>query len=111
MDASDIIITKPGGLTTSEALAKGLPIIAMNPIPGQEDKNLAFLVNCGAALAVSSEYTVSEALYQLLSNEWRTELMRESVRRIGKPDSTARLYDFVMKEVMSENAVTCPSHR
>ncbi len=111
MDASDIIITKPGGLTTSEALAKGLPIIAMNPIPGQEDKNLAFLVNCGAALAVSSEYTVSEALYQLLSNQWRTELMRESVCRIGKPDSTAKLYDFVMKEVMSENAVTCPSHR
>lgn len=96
MDASDIIVSKPGGLTTSEAFAKGLPMIAMNPIPGQEDQNLAFLVNNGAAVAVNSEYTVSDALYQLLSEKWRAELMRESVRRIGKPDSTKRLYDFIM---------------
>lgn len=96
MDASDIIVTKPGGLTTSEAFAKGLPMIAMNPIPGQEDKNLAFLVNNGAAIAVNSEYTISEALYQLFNEDWRVELMRTSVGHIGKPDSTKRLYDFVM---------------
>ncbi len=102
MDASDVIVTKPGGLTTSEAFAKGLPMIAMNPIPGQEDKNLAFLVNNGAAIAVNSEYTISEALYQLLNEEWRVELMRESVRHIGKPDATARLYDFIMSLPGSE---------
>ncbi len=104
MDASDVIVTKPGGLTTSEAFAKGLPMIAMNPIPGQEDKNLAFLVNNGAAIAVNSEYTISEALYQLLNEEWRVELMRESVRHIGKPDATARLYDFIMSLPGSEKA-------
>ena len=102
MDASDVIVTKPGGLTTSEAFAKGLPMIAMNPIPGQEDKNLAFLVNNGAAIAVNSEYTISEALYQLLNEKWRVELMRESVRHIGKPDATARLYDFIMSLPGSE---------
>ena len=104
MDASDVIVTKPGGLTTSEAFAKVLPMIAMNPIPGQEDKNLAFLVNNGAAIAVNSEYTISEALYQLLNEEWRVELMRESVRHIGKPDATARLYDFIMSLPGSEKA-------
>ena len=52
MDAADFIITKPGGLTTSESLAKGLPMITMNPLPGQEDRNLNFLVNNGAAIMV-----------------------------------------------------------
>lgn len=100
MDASDIILTKPGGLTTSEAFAKGLPLIAMNPIPGQEDKNMAFLVNNGAAVAVNDEYTVSEALHQLMTEEWRVEIMRESVRHIGKPNATADLYETVMRELV-----------
>ena len=45
MDAADCIITKPGGLTSSEALAKGIPMILSHPIPGQEDRNVEFLVN------------------------------------------------------------------
>lgn len=100
MDASDVIVTKPGGLTTSEALAKGLPIIAMNPIPGQEDKNLAFLVNNGAAMAVNSEFTISEALYQLTYSEWRLKLIKESVGHLGKPDSAKDLYEFVINNVV-----------
>ena len=100
MDASDIILTKPGGLTTSEAFAKGLPLVAMNPIPGQEDKNMAFLVNNGAAIVVNDAYTVSEALYQLMSEEWRVELMRESVGHLGKPNATSDLYEKIMGELI-----------
>lgn len=96
MDASDIIVTKPGGLTTSEAFAKGLPMITMNPLPGQEDKNLAFLVNNGAAIAVNSEFTIAEAMYQLLTEEWRIAHMRESVAHIGKPNATRDLYNFIV---------------
>ncbi|MDD6484710.1 MAG: glycosyltransferase [Clostridiales bacterium] len=95
MDASDIIITKPGGLTTSETFAKGLPMITMNPLPGQEDKNLVFLVNNGAAVAVNSEFTIVEALYQLLTENWRVEHMKESIAHIGKPNATRDLYNFV----------------
>lgn len=94
MDASDFIISKPGGLTTSETLAKGLPMITMNPLPGQEDRNLNFLVNNGAAIMVNSTYTVSEALHQLLSCPWREEHLRESVRHLGKPNAAADLYEF-----------------
>lgn len=96
MDASDMIITKPGGLTTSEAFAKGLPMITMNPLPGQEDKNLAFLVNNGAAIAVNSEFTIADAMYLLLTNKWRIAHMRESVERIGKPNATEDLYEFTI---------------
>ncbi|MEG1880062.1 MAG: glycosyltransferase, partial [Oscillospiraceae bacterium] len=66
MDAAYCIVTKPGGLTTSEALAKGLPMLMANPIPGQEDRNVEFLLNMGAAIKISSTYPIDEAVYQLI---------------------------------------------
>lgn len=95
MDAADCIVTKPGGLTSSEALAKQLPIILMNPIPGQEDRNMEFLVNSGAAVMVTDTFAIDEAIECVMNNEWRRMLMKESVKHIGKPDSTQRLGNFV----------------
>lgn len=102
MDAADVIVTKPGGLTTSEAFAKGVPIITVNPLPGQEDRNEDFLVNSGAAIMVNKRYGISEALYQVLNCPWRIKLMEESVRHIGKPNAAESLYRFVCEKV-SEN--------
>lgn len=97
MDASDLIITKPGGLTTSELLAKRLPAIIMNPIPGQEDRNMQFLVNNGAAIAVSDTFGLDEAIYGIFSNNWRHRLLKLSAARLGKPHSTTMLCDFIEK--------------
>ncbi|MBQ8004011.1 MAG: glycosyltransferase [Oscillospiraceae bacterium] len=60
MDAADCIVTKPGGLTTSEAMAKKLPMILVNPIPGQEDRNLEFFLNNGLALYVTNKFTIED---------------------------------------------------
>lgn len=98
MDASDIIISKPGGLTTSEAFAKNLPMITMNPLPGQEDRNTDFLVNCGAVIAVNERFSLSEALNHVFNCPWRLEHMRESVRHIGKPNATRDLCEFIMEK-------------
>lgn len=106
MDASDFIISKPGGLTTSEILAKGLPMITMNPLPGQEDRNLNFLVNNGAAIMVNNTYTISAALHQLLSCKWRVELLRESVQRLGKPNAASDLYEFICKNLLAKPTET-----
>ena len=106
MDASDFIISKPGGLTTSEAFAKGLPMITVNPLPGQEDRNMDFLVNSGCVIMVNKRYTISEALYQLLSCPWRCELMEESVRHVGKPNAAEDLYQFVLKKLSANSAET-----
>lgn len=102
MDAADFIVSKPGGLTTSEAFAKGLPMIVMNPLPGQEDRNTDFLVNSGAVIVVNERYTISDAINQLLGCDWREEHMRESVRHIGKPHATEELYDFVATNFWGE---------
>lgn len=102
MDASDCIITKPGGLTTSELLAKRLPAIIMNPIPGQEDRNMEFLVNNGAAVMATETFGVDEALFELLSHRWRLRLLKLSVSHLGKPNSTIMLCDFVEKLALKE---------
>lgn len=97
MDAADCIVTKPGGLTTSEALAKGLPMIVVNPIPGQEDRNVEFLLNNGAAMCVNDLYSVADLVEILFSDAEKLEAMRRSVSVIGKPGSTERLCEFIMK--------------
>lgn len=99
MDASDCIITKPGGLTTSELMAKGLPAILVNPIPGQEDRNMEFLVNSGAGIMITKTFPLDEAINLLMKNSWRREMMKESVSHLGKPDSTKKLCEFIMNEI------------
>lgn len=96
MDASDIIVTKPGGLTISEALAKGLPMVIINPIPGQEDRNTEFLVNSGCAMAVSPTFELDEIIFLLSNNPERLRIMRESIALYAHPDSTRHICDFAI---------------
>lgn len=94
MSVSDLVITKPGGITTAEALAKKLPMIIVKPIPGQEANNTAYLTRHGAALKVDRPKDVSSAIEDLLRNPYRLKSMRESATRIAKPNAsldTARL--------------------
>ncbi|MGN1347137.1 MAG: glycosyltransferase [Eubacteriales bacterium] len=96
MDASDCIITKPGGLTTSEALAKHLPMIIANPIPGQEERNTEFLLNNGCAFATSKTCPMDECIYQLLTSDVRLRAMQECIAAIAKPNAAADLGRFLV---------------
>lgn len=98
MDASDCIVTKPGGLTTSEALAKRLPMIIVNPIPGQESRNMEFLLNSGAAAAVNRMCTMEELVCRLFESEHRLAAMRMSIEELRRPDSTKDVCEFVMEQ-------------
>lgn len=106
MDASDIIVSKPGGLTTSEAFAKGLPMIIMNPIPGQEDKNLMFLINNGAVAAVNETYTMTDVIHQLFGFPERLEELKVCAERLGKPKSTQALYEFCEENFFAKSTET-----
>jgi len=96
MDASDCIITKPGGLTTSESLSKTLPMIIVNPIPGQEERNTEFLLNNGCAMASTKTCPIEECIYQLLSSPTRLSSMKDCIRIIGKPHSTRDVCSFAI---------------
>ena len=96
MDAADCIVTKPGGLTTSEAMAKNLPMIFVNPLPGQEDRNQEFFLNSGLALAVTKTFSIDEALFFLFNQPGRLELIKSEMKKFAKPDSSEKLADFVI---------------
>ena len=97
MDAADCIVTKPGGLTTSESLTKGLPMVIVNPIPGQEQRNTEFLLNNGAACAASKTCPIDECLYQLLTSPARLDAMGQCVRALSKTGATERVCRFILE--------------
>lgn len=97
MDAADCIITKPGGLSSSEALAKSLPMILLDPIPGQEDRNKEFMLNNGIALSVSDTFPITEAVYQLLHYDYKLKALKENIKHIAKPNSTRDLGLFLLE--------------
>lgn len=96
MDAADCIITKPGGLTTSESLAKNLPMIIVNPIPGQEERNTEFLLNNGCAMATSKTAPIEECIYQLLMSDVHLEAMKACIAAVAKPNATEDLVRFLI---------------
>ncbi|MDX6770939.1 MAG: glycosyltransferase [Elusimicrobiota bacterium] len=85
MAAADLLVTKPGGLTVSEALACGLPMALVNPIPGQEERNADFLLENGAAVKASSPAALTGKVETLLSSPARLEEMRRRAARLGRP--------------------------
>jgi len=87
MSAADLIVGKPGGLTTSEALAKGLIFVVVNPIPGQEERNSDHLLEQGAAIKCNNLPTLAYKIDALVSDKSRFEAMRENVLKFGKPNS------------------------
>ena len=85
MAAADLVMTKPGGLTTSEALARGAALAIVNPIPGQESRNSDFLLENGAAVKINNVGTLPYKLAGLLGDRARLGALRENARRLGHP--------------------------
>src|SRR5207244_6498577 len=85
MQAADLVVSKPGGLTTSETLARGAVMVIVNPIPGQETRNADFLLENGAAIKANNAATLSHKITALLADPKRLEMMRENVKRVARP--------------------------
>ena len=84
LSSVDILVSKPGGLTTTESLLKEVPMIIPYFIPGQEEENLDFLSNCGASLRTSKKYTLSVILKVLIDNPDRIKMLKENIKSIKK---------------------------
>ncbi len=96
MDAADCLVTKPGGLTTTEALAKNLPMILVTPIPGQEERNLEFFLNSGVALSVTKNFLLDEALYFLFEDENHFTLIHNRLSTLAKPNAARDIAKFII---------------
>ena len=87
MSASDILLGKPGGLTTSEALAKGLVFVIVNPIPGQEERNSDHLLEEGVAIRCNNLPALSYKVDQLLEDTSRFSRMQANALRLARPNA------------------------
>jgi len=97
MHISTVIITKPGGITTAEALARGLPMLIVNPIPGQETMNTKFLLNEGVAVKAQNPADVAIVLEELLYNKNKLKLMSDRARNLSKPDSSVKIAGLMLE--------------
>lgn len=97
MSISDLVVTKPGGLTTSESLASHLPMVLINPIPGQEEENAEFLENKGIAIWLKKHDDVDIKIENLLSDHDKLNSMRTNTSILAKPNSTKTICDTLLK--------------
>ena len=100
MSISSIVVTKPGGLTTSESLASDLPLLVINPIPGQEEENAEFLEAHNVAVWLKNTDNPDEVIKELFSNPKRLEKMKENSKLLAKKDSTKNICEIIMKKIL-----------
>ena len=98
MSVSDLVITKPGGLTTTESLASGLPIIVINPIPGQEEENAVFLEQKKVAVWIKKNDNIEEKLYSILNSPKTLKSMKINARLLAKKNSTKDICEILMED-------------
>ena len=91
MAAADLLIGKAGGLTTSEALARALPMALIEPIPGQEERNADHLLEAGAAIRCNNLPAAAWKIAGLLNDSSRLERMRQAAGQMGRPESAAAI--------------------
>ncbi|MCP4653172.1 MAG: glycosyltransferase [Candidatus Omnitrophica bacterium] len=99
MDFSDIIVTKGGGITISEALAKGMAIIIDNPIPGQEERNVNYLFKKNAIIEADNSKGVVGAVEALLQDKKKIYALKEKAKENSMIDSSLRIVDLILGEI------------
>ena len=102
LSSVDVLITKPGGLTTTEALLKDVPMIVPYYIPGQEEENLDFLSNCGAALRTTKKYSLTVLLKVLIDDPSRLEMLKKNIKAIRKFNSSLNISNLVV-DILTDN--------
>ncbi len=91
MAAADLMVGKAGGLTTSEALARALPMALIAPIPGQEERNADHLLEAGAAIRCNNLPATAWKIAALLDDPPRLQRMRDAARSLGRPGAAATI--------------------
>lgn len=96
MAISDLVVSKPGGLTTSESLASNLPMIIINPIPGQEEENAEFLEEKGTGIWIRKNDSSYEIFKDLFSNPEKLEKMKKNTEILAKKHSTEDICKIIL---------------
>ena len=98
MAASDVAVTKPGGLTSSECLAMGLPMIVVSPIPGQEERNSDYLLENGVAMKAHDAIGVEFKVRELISNPKKLKEMSNNAKKISTPNASKDVLEIILNK-------------
>jgi processive 1,2-diacylglycerol beta-glucosyltransferase len=104
MVCADLVITKPGGLTSSECLAIGVPMVVHSPIPGQEERNADYLLEQGAALKAVDPVGLLYRVGELLESPERLAAMRARTRALARPHAARAVLDVVLAHAENPRA-------
>lgn len=99
--ASDLVITKAGGLITSEVLARGTPMVIVDPIPGQEEENADVIAAAGAGVQIRLPEMVAPAVRFLLQHPERLKEMQQWANALGRPNAAIEITERIMADVQS----------
>lgn len=102
MAISDLVVSKPGGLTTSESLASNLPMIIINPIPGQEEENAEFLEEKGIGIWIRKSDSAYEIFKDLFSSPEKLEEMKKNTEILAKKHSTEEICETILNKKKCE---------
>ena len=105
MAVASILLSKPGGMTTAEALARGLPMVILDPIGGQEERNSDVLLECGAALKCTELTLITHKLRLLLDDPEKLLRMSNNARTLGRPNAAADIARIVMESPSRKPAI------
>ena len=105
MAVASILLSKPGGMTTAEALARGLPMVILDPIGGQEERNSDVLLECGAALKCTELTLITHKLRLLLDDPEKLQRMSNNARKLGRPNAAADIARIVMESPSRKPAI------
>lgn len=97
MAAADLLVGKAGGLTTSEALARGLPLALIEPIPGQEERNADHLLEAGAAIRCNNLPAAAWKIAKLLEDSECMERMKNAAKKMGRPNAAAEIAEDALR--------------
>lgn len=101
MAAADVVVTKPGGLTTSEALAIGRPLLLTRPIPGHETANMRYLTGGGAALAAPDPATLTSLAGRIFNDRDLRQKLAAAARRMGSPDAARTIVNELTERTLT----------
>ncbi|RKD22355.1 processive 1,2-diacylglycerol beta-glucosyltransferase [Caminicella sporogenes DSM 14501] len=110
MDISDIIISKPGGLTVSESIAKNIPMVIPYVIPGQEEENADFLVHTGAGIRVKKIKEITDVIDNLIENPSLLREMKKNIKKLSKTYSMESIVEIVNK-LIEENKYNTKNYK
>jgi len=99
MSASDIIVSKVGGITASESLIKGLPVIGVRPIPGQEMGNMSFLLEHGVGFHLKNLEDLNDQVMDFVNKVKDDDRLRDKMQETAKPNATDNVIDLALRMI------------